>query len=68
MKRVKMIALGMAVIVGGLTACGSAKEATTCKTAYAENGQYYVYVDRTSDWCNTAVLSWSLRDLLCDFS
>ena len=43
MKRVKMIALGMAVIVGGLTACGSAKEATTCKTAYAENGQYYVY-------------------------
>lgn len=49
MKRVKMIALGMAVIVGGLTACGSAKEATTCKTAYAENGQYYVYVDRTSD-------------------
>lgn len=39
MKRVKMIALGMAVIVGGLTACGSAKEATTCKTAYAENGQ-----------------------------
>ena len=43
MKRVKMIALGMAVIVGGLTACGSAKEATTCKTAYAENGQYYVW-------------------------
>ena len=48
MKRVKMIALGMAVIVGGLTACGSAKEATTCKTAYAENGQYYVYVDKNS--------------------
>ena len=62
MKRVKMIALGMAVIVGGLTACGSAKEATTCKTAYAENGQYYVYVDRTSDWGKSVFKDNKLED------
>ena len=54
MKSVKKVVLPMVLVaMAALTACGGEKSAENqadCKVAYAENGEWYSWIDRDAKW------------------
>ena len=68
MKSVKKVVLPMVLVaMAALTACGGEKSAenqTDCKVAYAENGEWYSWIDRDAKWGKEIFKDNNMQDMV----